>query len=111
MTTPERFREQLAIWMGEHGFATGHGDTLDDLLGELSWQVRELRERLFAGDYPKLALMAAAHCQGGHSHAGDQIASAFGIPFPLTMDGLALAAIRLGYKPSDVWPWLKDLRQ
>lgn len=34
-------REALARWLIAHGFATGHGDTLDDLLGELSWQVKE----------------------------------------------------------------------
>jgi hypothetical protein len=27
-----------------NGFATGHGDTLDDLLIELAGQVKELRE-------------------------------------------------------------------
>lgn len=36
-------REQLVAWMIEHHFSTGHGDTLDDLLKELSWQIRELR--------------------------------------------------------------------
>ena len=36
-------KERLAIWMIEHGFATGHGDTLDDLLHEMSWQIAELR--------------------------------------------------------------------
>lgn len=36
-------REKLAAWMLAHGFATGHGDTLDDLLTELSWQVKELK--------------------------------------------------------------------
>ena len=36
-------KERLAIWMIQHGFATGHGDTLDDLLHEMSWQIAELR--------------------------------------------------------------------
>jgi hypothetical protein len=36
-------REKLASWMLAHGFATGHGDTMDDLLKELTWQVEELR--------------------------------------------------------------------
>jgi hypothetical protein len=30
-------RERLAAWMIENSFATGHGDTLEDLLGELTW--------------------------------------------------------------------------
>lgn len=38
-------REKLAAWMFKHHFATGHGDTLDDLLSELSWQIAELRLR------------------------------------------------------------------
>jgi hypothetical protein len=37
--------EILATWMGQHGFATGHGDTLDDMLGELEWQVGEIRDK------------------------------------------------------------------
>ena len=36
-------RELLAAWMIENGFSTGHGDTLQDLLRELTWQVKELR--------------------------------------------------------------------
>jgi hypothetical protein len=34
-------KERLATWMIQNGFATGHGDTVDDLLGELTWQVKE----------------------------------------------------------------------
>lgn len=37
-------RELLAQWMIANSFGTGHGDTLEDLLGELSWQVKELRK-------------------------------------------------------------------
>ena len=37
-------RNKLATWMMEKGYATGHGDTIEDLLTELEWQVRE-RER------------------------------------------------------------------
>ena len=37
-------RENLADWMIERGYATGHGDTIDDLLKELEWQIAE-RER------------------------------------------------------------------
>lgn len=32
---------ELAVWMIEHSYATGHGDTLKDLLDELSWQFNE----------------------------------------------------------------------
>jgi hypothetical protein len=37
-------RENVAQWMMERGYATGHGDTVEDLLKELEWQVAE-RER------------------------------------------------------------------
>jgi len=37
-------REKVAKWMVERSFATGHGDTVEDLLSELSWQAKE-RER------------------------------------------------------------------
>lgn len=33
--------ESLAKWMVHHGFTTGHGDTVDGLLNELSWQLSE----------------------------------------------------------------------
>ena len=34
-------RNKLASWMMAQGYATGHGDTTEDLLKELEWQVRE----------------------------------------------------------------------
>ena len=34
-------RERVAAWMMERGYATGHGDTVEDLLKELEWQIRE----------------------------------------------------------------------
>jgi len=34
-------RNKLAAWMMANGCATGHGDTTDDLLGELGWQIAE----------------------------------------------------------------------
>jgi hypothetical protein len=34
-------RNKLAAWMMRQGYATGHGDTVEDLLVELEWQVRE----------------------------------------------------------------------
>ena len=37
-------REKVAAWMMRQGYATGHGDTVEDLLKELEWQVAE-RER------------------------------------------------------------------
>ena len=37
-------REKVARWIIYKGYATGHGDTIEDLLTELEWQVSE-RER------------------------------------------------------------------
>lgn len=34
-------REKVAAWMIERGYATGHGDTIEDLLQELEWQIAE----------------------------------------------------------------------
>jgi hypothetical protein len=44
LAQPEQEREKVAHWMVERGYATGHGDTVEDLLKELEWQVAE-RER------------------------------------------------------------------
>jgi len=37
-------REKVAQWMLQRGYATGHGNTIEELLQELEWQIRE-RER------------------------------------------------------------------
>ncbi len=34
-------RNKLAAWVQAQGYATGHGDTIEGLLKELEWQVRE----------------------------------------------------------------------
>ena len=36
--------ERLALWMIGHGYATGHGDTFDDMLDELVSQVAKRSE-------------------------------------------------------------------
>jgi hypothetical protein len=33
--------EAVAKWMIDRGYATGHGDTIEELLKELEWQIRE----------------------------------------------------------------------
>jgi hypothetical protein len=37
-------REKVAAWMMQRSYATGHGDTTEDLLKQLEWQIAE-RER------------------------------------------------------------------
>ncbi|NBW19528.1 MAG: hypothetical protein EBR82_67300 [Caulobacteraceae bacterium] len=34
-------KEALAQWMIQRGYATGHGDSVEDLLQELDWQIAE----------------------------------------------------------------------
>lgn len=34
-------RNKLAAWMISRGYTTGHGDTIEDLLQELEWQIAE----------------------------------------------------------------------
>jgi hypothetical protein len=45
-------KEKLAAWMIGNSFATGHGDTMDDLLKELEWQVQELRHKIWELEKP-----------------------------------------------------------
>ena len=59
----------------------------------------------------RLLLIAASHCQGGHSSTGADIANLFHIPFPLRMEGLEKVATDKGYDPKELWPWLHKQRQ
>ena len=42
-------REKVAAWMIARGYTTGHGDTIEELLQELDWQIRE-QERESRGE-------------------------------------------------------------
>ena len=43
-------REKVAAWMMQRGYATGHGNSIEDLLQELEWQIAEAWNRaLIAG--------------------------------------------------------------
>ena len=43
LSQPEQMtdKEKVAQWMIQQGYATGHGDTVEDLLKELEWQIAE----------------------------------------------------------------------
>jgi hypothetical protein len=60
-------REKVAAWMLRRSYATGHGDTVEDLLDELEWQVAE-REReacaKLAGPHLGGAIAAAIRARG-----------------------------------------------
>ncbi len=51
-------REKVAAWMIARGYATGHGDTTEDLLNELDWQIREQERELIARSMDKQADLA-----------------------------------------------------
>jgi len=40
-------KEKLAQWMIQRGYATGHGDSVEDLLNELEWQIAENQPQEF----------------------------------------------------------------
>jgi len=40
-------KEKLAQWMIQRGYATGHGDSMEDLLNELEWQIAENQPQEF----------------------------------------------------------------
>ncbi|NBW12894.1 MAG: hypothetical protein EBR82_33205 [Caulobacteraceae bacterium] len=43
----EAEREKVAAWMMGRGYATGHGDSTEDLLQELEWQIAENQPQEF----------------------------------------------------------------
>jgi cytosine/adenosine deaminase-related metal-dependent hydrolase len=53
-------REKVAQWMIEQGYATGHGDTVEDLLTELCWQVLEKEREACARVCEALLSMASS---------------------------------------------------
>ena len=69
-------REKVAAWMMQRGYATGHGDAIEDLLQELEWQVREsereacakLCDELFADVPPYSAPDCAAAIRARGTH-------------------------------------------
>jgi hypothetical protein len=55
-------REKVAAWMMERGYATGHGDTIEDLLHELEWQIRE-QEREACAKVPQEFVCSTGLCR------------------------------------------------
>ncbi len=60
-------REKVAAWMIQRGYATGHGDTTENLLKELDWQIdariaaeREACAKVCEELHPGLATRRAA---------------------------------------------------
>ena len=61
-------REKVAQWMMQRGYATGHGDTTEDLLQELDWQIAENWTRAMvngaAAEREECAKVAEDHDRG-----------------------------------------------
>lgn len=51
-------REKVARWQIGSGYTTGHGETIEDLLVELEWQVRE-------SEREACARVCDAYCESG----------------------------------------------
>jgi hypothetical protein len=51
-------REKVAAWMLARSYATGHGDTVEDLLDELEWQVAEKEREACAKICDKIPALA-----------------------------------------------------
>lgn len=60
-------RKQLSAWMIANSFATGHGDTLADLLDELLGQIKELRDKSAAGDVRATEMVPQCR-KGNHTY-------------------------------------------
>jgi hypothetical protein len=61
-------REKVAQWMVERSYATGHGDSIEDLLKELEWQVAE-REREMCASVAESYEPTCDTCPSGVSNA------------------------------------------
>ena len=46
----EKEREVVANWIMDKGFATGHGDSIVDLLDQLEWQIAQAEREACAKD-------------------------------------------------------------
>jgi len=66
-------REKVAAWMIAHLYATGHGDTTEDMLEELEWQIAE-REREACAQVCKAEYAACWHQSAmAAAHAAQRI--------------------------------------
>ena len=57
-------REKVAAWMMQRGYATGHGDTIDDLLSELDWQIIDGWNRVLMNGVKTEREQCAKVCEG-----------------------------------------------
>jgi hypothetical protein len=68
-------REKVARWHIGSGYTTGHGDTIEDLLVELEWQVRESEREACAKvceDRERANLYGVKECAAAIKARGEQ---------------------------------------
>jgi hypothetical protein len=69
-------RQKVAAWMIERSYATGHGDTTEDLLKELEWQIAENWTRGMVNGVQAEREACAKVCGEMFSHGALDIADA-----------------------------------
>jgi len=57
-------RNKVASWMMAQGYATGHGDTTEDLLDELDWQITESWSKVVVASVEAEREACAKVCDG-----------------------------------------------
>ena len=69
-------REKVAEWMIQRSYATGHGETIEDLLAELDWQIVENWNRAMINGMKTEREACAKLCDEMHSNAEDSCGKA-----------------------------------
>jgi hypothetical protein len=66
-------REKVAQWMIQRSYATGHGDTTEDLLAELEWQIAENWNRAMINGVETEREACAEMCEVKFDFCGDEL--------------------------------------
>lgn len=69
-------KETVARWMMAHGFSTGHGDTVANMLIELAWQIDERVARAIDAEQDACARAASIALLGADKSLSDRVLNA-----------------------------------
>ena len=69
-------KETVANWMMAHGFSTGHGDTVANMLIELAWQIDERVARAIDAEQDACARVSAIALLGADKSLSDRVLNA-----------------------------------
>lgn len=69
-------KETVALWMMAHGFATGHGDTVADMLNELACQIDERVALAIDAERDACARVSAIALLGADKSLSDRVVNA-----------------------------------